>query len=150
MTRGWVLALLATVVVAAGLAVLTIVVLTTDDETLVLDLETGDCFDLPDELDGATISQVTTVECAGEHDAEVFATGYRNPDRDLPYPADDDLFRAVDARCAAALSEIPGATDRFGILPVVADEASWEVYRGRFVCVAIPYGGGTVSGSLRA
>jgi hypothetical protein len=150
MTRGWVLALIATVAVAAGLALLTIVVLTTDDETLMLDLETGDCFELPDELADSTIAQVSTVDCAGPHGAEVFATGFRNPDRDLPYPADEDLFRAVDARCAAVLSEIPGATDRFGILPVIADEASWDAYRGRYVCVAIPYGGGTVSGSLGA
>jgi hypothetical protein len=150
MTRGWVLALLATVVVAAGLAALTIVVLTSDDQTLVLDLETGDCFELPDELDDSTISQVATVNCADPHQAEVFATGFRNPDRDLPYPAGEELFRAVDAECAAVLSEIPGAADRFGILPVIADEASWDAYRGRYVCVAVPYGGGAVSGSLRA
>ena len=34
------------------------------------------------------------------------------------------------------------------MLPVVADEQSWNSYRGRYVCVAIPYGGGTTEGSL--
>jgi hypothetical protein len=30
----------------------------------------------------------------------------------------------------------------------VANQASWDSFQGRFVCVATPYGGGTTVGSL--
>ena len=66
---------------------------------------------------------------------------------EVPRPADDVLFEQVDARCAAALADRSELLERFGILPVVADEASWDEYDGRYVCVAIPYGGGTTTGS---
>ena len=48
----------------------------------------------------------------------------------------------------ARREDIPALVERFGILPVVSNEASWESFRGRYVCVAIPYGGGTTDGSL--
>ncbi len=150
MTKGWVVGLLATVLLATAVAVLSILVVTSDDDTLVLDLAAGDCFELPDELAESTITNVETVDCDQPHEAEVFATGLRNPDRDLPYPDEDELFRVVDARCAAVLAELPGASERFGVLPVIPNESSWDPFRGRFVCVAIPYGGGTVTGSIGA
>lgn len=144
----WVLPLLAAV---GGMVVVGVLVLvaTTANESLVLDLRPGDCFDLDDVGDGGDdgIGTVATVDCERPHEAEVAATGRLNEARDVERPSDDELFAEVDARCAAALRDRAGLVERFGILPVVADEASWESYRGAYVCVAIPYGGGTTTGS---
>jgi hypothetical protein len=149
MSRGWLVALIAALAIAAGLAVAAIVLLMPGDDTLVLDLEPGDCFAVPDDMSQATIAEVETIDCAEPHEAEVFATGELNPDRDLPYPDDaQQLFARVDRECATVLADRPELVDRFGVLPVVADEQSWSSFRGRFVCVAIPYGGGTTQGSL--
>ena len=72
-----------------------------------------------------------------------------DPDRDQPYPDDQQqLFAQVDAKCAAVLADHPDVVQRFGVLPVIADEKSWSSFRGGYVCVAIPYGGGTTEGSL--
>jgi hypothetical protein len=147
-SRGWLVALLATVTGVALIGVLAIVALTSGDDTLVLDLDAGDCFDVPDDVSQATIDTVDTIDCDGPHEAEVFGNGELNPDRDLPYPGEEQLFERADRECAAVLSERPELVDRFGILPVVPNEASWDSFRGRYVCVAIPYGGGTTEGSL--
>ena len=141
--------LIAVVVVAIGLATAAVVVLRPGGDTIVLDLDSGDCFQVPDDIADATIAEIDTVGCSKPHEAEVFATGELNPDRDQPYPADaQQLFAQVDAKCAAALADHPDVLERFGVLPVVADEKSWSSFRGRYVCVAIPYGGGTTEGSL--
>jgi hypothetical protein len=147
-SRRWLVALLATVTAVVLVGVLAIVALTSSSDTLVLDLDVGDCFDLPDDMSQATLETVATVDCDEAHEAEVFADGELNPDRDLPYPGEQQLFTRADRDCATVLSERPDLADRFGILPVVANEASWESFRGRFVCVAVPYGGGTTAGSL--
>lgn len=140
-------ALLAAVVLVATLAVLAIVVATGDD-TLVLDLDPGDCFDLPPGLEDDSIGTVDTVDCDAPHEAEVVATGELDPDGDAPYPSDAVLFEEVDRRCAAAVADRPDITAEFGMLPVVPNAESWEPFAGRYVCVAIPFGGGTVSGTL--
>lgn len=147
--RGWIVALMAAVLVAVGLAVAALVLLSPGDDTLVLDLDSGDCFEVPDDIADATIAEVDTIACKNPHEAEVFATGELNPDRDQPFPADEQqLFARVDRQCADAIAGRPDLVERFGVLPVVADERSWDSYRGRYVCVAIPYGGGTTEGSL--
>ena len=65
------------------------------DDTLVLDLDSGDCFEVPDDIAEATIAEVDTIDCTKPHEAEVFATGELDPDRDQPYPADEQqLFAA--------------------------------------------------------
>jgi hypothetical protein len=141
--------LLAAVVVAIALATAAAVLLRPGGDTIVLDLDPGDCFQVPDDIARATISEVDTISCDDPHEAEVFATGVLNPDRDQPYPgAAQQLFAQVDAKCAAVLTDHPDVRERFGVLPVVADEESWNSFRGRYVCVAIPYGGGTTEGSL--
>ena len=50
MKHGWVVGLLAVVVGIVALGVMAIVVATSGDDTLVLDLEQGDCFDVPGEV----------------------------------------------------------------------------------------------------
>ena len=147
--RAWIVGLMAASLVAIAVAVAALVLLRPGDATIVLDLDAGDCFQMPDDIAEATISKVDTIDCTKPHEAEVFANGELDPGRDQPYPGDEQqLFARVDSQCAAVLAEHSDLVDRFGVLPVVADERSWDSYRGRYVCVAIPYGGGTTQGSL--
>lgn len=147
--RAWIVGLIAAALVAIGVAVAALVLLRPGDATIVLDLDAGDCFQVPDDIAEATISKVDTIDCTKPHEAEVFASGELDPGRDQPYPGDEQqLFARVDRQCAAVLADHSDLVDRFGVLPVVADERSWDSYRGRYVCVAIPYGGGTTQGSL--
>ena len=147
--KGWMVGLIAAVIVAIGLATAAALLLRPGGDTIVLDLDAGDCFQVPDDIAGSSISTIDTISCDKPHEAEVFATGELDPDRDQPYPDDEQqLFARVDARCSTVLADHPDLVQRFGVLPVVADEQSWESFRGRYVCVAIPYGGGTTQGSL--
>jgi hypothetical protein len=135
---------------AVACGVLLLVVATSSDDTLVLDLEPGECFTLALDDGSDSIGTVEEQPCDEPHEAEAVAVGELNPggaDGEVPRPADDELFAQVDALCAAALEGRPELLERFGILPVAADEASWNVYDGRYVCVAIPFGGGTTTGS---
>jgi hypothetical protein len=136
-------------VVVVGIVGLGVVVLVaaSSDDTLVLDLDAGDCFDLAIDAGSAEIDKVRVVECDAPHEAELVALGSLNPDGGAARPDDEALFALVDARCASALDGRGDLLERFGILPVAADERSWEPYAGRYVCVAIPYGGGTTVGS---
>lgn len=143
--RGWVVGLIATalaVFVAGGIV---IAVLLGGGTTPIVDLEPGDCFDLPDDV-GDEIVAVETVECAEPHLAEVVSIGELRVG-DEPYPAGDDLVAVVDEACRRA-----GVVDSadFGLLPIAPTEALWESYQGRFLCVAIPFGGEPVTGSIVA
>jgi hypothetical protein len=147
--KGWIVALIAVVAIAVALAVAAVLLLRPGGDTIILDLEAGDCFQVPDDIAKSTISTIDTISCAEPHEAEVFATGELNPDRDQPYPADEQqTFARVENECSAVLADHPDVVRRFGVLPVVADENSWNSFRGRYVCVAIPYGGGTTTGPL--
>jgi hypothetical protein len=145
MSRGWALAIVLLVIAAFGVAGLAIVVISTND-TVVVELDPGDCFQLPDDIDDE-IGMVDTTDCDDEHEAEVVAAGELDPNRDLRYPGDASVVIA-ERRCAADIGDDPSIVTDYGILPVVANEQAWEPLAGRYVCVAIPYGGGTTSGSL--
>jgi hypothetical protein len=135
--------MVAAVAVAIGL----ILVATSSDRTLVLDLAPGECFDLDLDDDATELGTVAEVPCDEPHEAEVVAVGTLDQFVGVDRPDDDVLFAAADARCAAALTGRPRLLDRFGVLPVVADDRSWAPYEGRFVCLAVPFGGGTTTGS---
>lgn len=135
---------------AIGVAIGVILIATSSNETLVLDLQVGECFDLDLAPDDTELGTVVTIGCDEPHEAEVVARGELASDGSTERPDDDALFALVDARCAAALDERPALLERFGILPVAADERTWDTSDGRYVCVAIPYGGGTTTGSALA
>ncbi len=143
----WSLGLVAVLAAAVGVmgVIAAVTVLSGADATSIGDLQAGDCFDVPLDSGDERVEAVDVFDCAEPHEAEVVAVGELNPDRDLPYPADADLFAEIDRRCAALADEF---ADRFGLLPIAPEERSWEPLAGRFVCVAIPYGGGTTVGSL--
>lgn len=144
------------VVLGVGVLVLVAVlafatVLSVSNETSWTELEAGECFDLAGavaDADGdlAAVFAVDTLDCDDPHDAEVVAVGELNPDGDLPYPSDDELFDQVDRECR---SLVPVSVDpmTFGIVPIAPDESTWTDRNGRFACIAVVVGGGTVEGS---
>lgn len=145
--RGWGVALVVatSLVVIVSLAV--VVVISGDDTTAIVDLDVGDCFDLPDdEDDDGVLESVETVDCSEPHLAEVVADGNLNTD-DAEYPSDDELFAVVDGACRAA--EVV-ESDEFGLLPIAPTVELWESFEGRYLCVAIPFGGEPVTGSIVA
>ncbi len=147
MRRAWPAGLLAVVLaVAAAASLLSFVAL--DDATVaVVDLEVGDCLDLPagEESDEVLrFETVRRVDCDDPHEAEVVLTGLLNDGRDRPYPADDELFAEVDRRCSVA----DDPDDEFGMLPIAPDEATWDTFEGSFACVAMRFGGESWSGSV--
>ena len=146
MTRGWALAIVLLAVGAFAVAGVAIAVVRSDD-TVVVELDPGQCFELPDEIDDE-IGVVDTIDCDEPHRAEVVAADELNPERDLDYPGGDESLAAAEQRCNAALAGETAILEEFGIVPVVANESAWGPLEGRFVCVAIPYGGEPTSGSL--
>lgn len=140
---------LVVLVVAAVLAIAT--VLSLSNETSWTDLDPGDCFDMAGAIadadgDIADVTGVDTTDCDEAHDAEVVAAGSLNPDGDRAYPTDDELFGEIDRACASLVPDTVDP-DRFGIVPIAPDERTWDGRGGRFVCVAVVRGGGTVSTS---
>ena len=116
----------------------------------VTDLEVGDCFDLDvgagtdDEV--VELDPVDVIDCDEPHDAQVVSVGDLNPDGELAYPDDAELFEMADGECAA----ITPSDDRFGIVSIVPTEATWEARRGRYVCVAVTIGAVPVTGDHAA
>jgi hypothetical protein len=149
MSKAAVLTLLAAVAVAVTLAIGVVIAISGESRDLVLDLGTGACLDLPGSVADGDLALVDTVACGQPHQAEVIATGVLEgalADSEV-YPGVEPLLAAADVRCAAALDELD-AGGRFGAIPVVPDEPSWARYAGHYVCVAVPYGGGTTTGSV--
>lgn len=146
--RGWTWGLVTVMVAVVLIAIALIAVVTSSSSTALLDLEVGECFVLPtdvgDDAGGefAVVESIEVLSCTEPHDAEVVAVGELNTDGDLDYPLDEELFATVDSRCAA-VGDV--ALDRFGVVPVAPTERSWESFAGRFLCIAIPYGGGLVT-----
>ena len=146
--RGWMVGLIAAVLVVLAAAVAIVAALTAGDGgTAIVDLEAGDCFDLPDDVaDADELRMVDVIDCATPHLAEVVSVGALNTDGS-PYPADDELFDLVEAACrGAGVVE----SDAFGLLPSAPTPDLWDSFDGRFVCVAIPFGGAPVTGSIVA
>ncbi|MEO6652213.1 MAG: septum formation family protein [Ilumatobacteraceae bacterium] len=111
--------------------------------TPVVDLEPGMCFELPESVDSGTVESVDTIDCAEPHLAEVVAVGALGTN-DREYPDDQVLFGDVDRACRAAS---PVTSDAYGLLPIAPTRDVWESFDGRYVCVAIPFGGEPVTGS---
>jgi hypothetical protein len=149
----WALGVSAIVVAIIAIAVVAFVAVTSSPGTALVDLELGDCFELsidsaPDRDERSTIQvveRVDVVECSSVHEAEVVLVGELNAGGDREYPTDASMFEEIDRRCAEATDTVG---DRFGILPFAPSEESWGRRNGRFHCVAIPFGGGTTTGSL--
>lgn len=143
--RGWIAVLVVAVGAVIALGVAVIAVVTSAGDTAIVDLDAGDCFDLPDGAgDDGTLESVITVDCETPHLAEVVLAGDLDPG-DAPYPEEAVLFAEIEARCRAAGVVVD---DSFGLLPIAPTKELWESFDGRFLCVAVPFGGEPVTGSL--
>jgi len=141
----------ALVVILVGVSAVALIVALGPSSTAVAELELGDCFDLPAPSSEATeqsveiVERVDLIDCDKAHRAQVVLVGELNPDGDLEYPSDAELFDIADQRCAAAEALVG---DQFGLLPVAPTETSWDRISGRFHCLAVQYGGGLWAGTL--
>ena len=144
--RSWAVGLVVAVLgmVAVAIALIAVIaVVGRSDATSIVDLEVGDCFDLPDDA-ADRIDLVDVVPCDDLHEVEVVLVGELNPDGDAEYPADDELFALADERCRLADVD----RDRFGLVPFAPTEDTWNGAAGRFACLALPFGGGSITGSI--
>jgi uncharacterized protein DUF4190 len=125
-----------------------------DGETAVFELERGDCvnFDFnPDSEIVVTVTTVDVVDCEKPHTAEVMFIDELNPDGDLPYPSNEQLFADIGEACSnRAPDEVASDVDLtdFSSFTVAPDDGSWENDDGPYVCFAIREGGRTSTGSL--
>jgi hypothetical protein len=133
--------------VIAAVLIGVVLALASGNDTNVIDLDVGECFELPDD-DDDLIEIVDPIDCDEPHDAQVVADGELNPDRSDDYPPDAELFAEADRMCFLALRDSDALLADFGVLPVVANEAAWAPKQGRFLCVAVPYGGEPRRGSI--
>ena len=142
--RGWLggLAALVMLIVVSSLVVIA-VVSSAGGDTPHVDLEVGDCFDLPDEASTGSVDEVDVVDCDEPHEAEVVFVGELR-EGDEPYPSDEELFVLADRACRQ--TPVVVSSD-FGLLPIAPTVELWESFEGRFLCVAVPFGGGRVTGS---
>ena len=141
-TIGAVVGLVLLVVLGLGMVLL---VLSASNRTSWTDLKIGMCIDLSAPLqegDVEALYAVDVVSCPGPLDSEevvgeVIDVGDLNPGASAPYPSEDDLVATVDAICASLAYD----RDRFGVLPIMPDERTWVDRGGRYVCLAVAYGG---------
>ena len=143
MTAGRLVRWLVVGVALAAVAALILVMaiqLASSNSTDVTDLDVGDCFVIETDADGM-VEPVDVIDCGDPHDAEVLVVADLNPDGDLDYPADEDLFALADAACATIDPD-----PRFGVLPIAPTATTWEARAGRVVCLAVPYGDELVTG----
>ncbi|WP_333737381.1 DUF4190 domain-containing protein [Streptomyces sp. IBSBF 2806] len=114
-------------------------------------LAKGDCFDMPGETFGGDVYDVDEVACAGEHDAEVFATV---PLSGRGFPGDDRVTQVADDKCHRlrdAYAMDPWAlTDKADVYYLTPTSESWNLGDREITCVFGPVDDtGTLTGSLR-
>jgi hypothetical protein len=145
----WGVAGLVVVVIAA--AAVGLIVALGSSSTAVTELGLGDCFDLPARSPEATeqtvelVERVELIDCDEDHQVQVVLVGELNRDGDLEYPPDAELFDRADRGCLDASSLVG---DRFGLIPIAPTEDSLNRLGGRFQCLALPFGGGSWTGTL--
>lgn len=115
-------------------------------------LAKGDCFDVPGETFDEDVYDVDEVDCAGEHDAEVFASVPLSGDS---FPGDDHVTDVADDKCYTlqdAYAMDPWAlTDEVDIYYLTPTADSWSWGDREITCVfANVDEKGTLTGSLRA
>ncbi|WP_062641224.1 DUF4190 domain-containing protein [Streptomyces maremycinicus] len=162
--RGKAMAVVGTVLSSVGLAVWVLALSTggasdfwdgfkegvTTDSSFTL--AKGDCFDVPGETFDEDVYDVDEVACAGEHDAEVFATVPLSGDS---FPGEDHVTDVADDKCYTlqdAYAMDPWAiTDEVDIYYLTPTADSWSWGDREITCVfANVDERGTLTGSLRA
>lgn len=109
-------------------------------------LSAGDCFE-PAEDTGAEITDVTVVDCADEHGAEVYATFELDGE---DFPGADDVDGMATAGCLERFEDfvgLPYAQSRFLQSSYVPSEASWADGDREVVCFLVDIDGAPLTGS---
>lgn len=98
--------------------------------------EVGSCINLMDVLTVEGVSDIPTVDCSEEHDAQVFAVV------DLPdgeFPGDDAVTTSITSECEAAFEGFVGTAPDESALAfdgLGPSEATWAVGDRSIICLA--------------
>ncbi|WP_162458535.1 septum formation family protein [Pseudactinotalea suaedae] len=98
--------------------------------------EVGACLNAVDLLGGGGVSEIPTVDCTEEHDAQVFAV-IALPDGE--YPGDDALATLVLDECGAAFEEfvgVPPAESTLELDGLSPSQDTWAVGDREIICLA--------------
>ncbi|MDO5048572.1 MAG: septum formation family protein [Actinomycetaceae bacterium] len=109
--------------------------------TVAIDLQTGDCLQLPEDYDlqgGFEMTSVNTTKCSEPHDAQVIGQ------EELQYaefPGLDVIQEDAAAFCSAAFEEFVGtplAESQLDVFPLSPTEDSWNKAEDRtLLCIAV-------------
>jgi hypothetical protein len=105
----------------------------------------GSCLQEPDEQD----SVATAIDCAGEHDAEVYLMTELGAES---WPGYDDVFSDAEDTCYNAFEGYVGRDYDFSDYDFdfyLPDQAEWVAGEHRVICIVIPLTEETSSGSAR-
>jgi hypothetical protein len=112
-----------------------------------LDLEVGDCFDRPANVDAGS---VTAVACRRPHDLEVFATFELDPE-EAAFPGAEVVADRAGRGCEERFADYVGVgQDSSGLLivPYAPDPLAWQLGEREVTC-AVSQAEGRLEGSVR-
>ena len=115
-------------------------------QTDVFTLAVGDCMN---DVSGTEVSEVPIVDCAAEHDYEVFHDFTLSGDE---YPGDDAIQTQAVEGCSAAFADfvgIPEGQSQYASVPFTPTEESWNQADDRLVSCLIGDPAGKSVGSLK-
>ncbi|HBU76170.1 MAG TPA: hypothetical protein DEB38_07850 [Acidimicrobiaceae bacterium] len=111
-------------------------------DVTIQDLTVGDCFFLPENDIGLSITSFPLAECGdvlerassgGGVAAYVLKVGVLNGSSSQ-FPTAEELLQMVDERCEKFVLTVPA------ILPLVPDETAWNVAGGPYACLSVSPG----------
>jgi hypothetical protein len=111
-------------------------------DVTIQDLAVGDCFFLAEDDIGLSITSFLLAECddvlersssGGGVAAFVLKVGILD-ESSLRFPSAEELLQIVDERCNEVALTVPA------ILPLVPDEAAWNVAGGPYACLSVSTG----------
>ncbi|MFB2581762.1 septum formation family protein [Herbiconiux sp. P15] len=117
-------------------------------DTDVFTLAVGDCINDTSGDDVTEVSEVPTVDCAAEHDLEVYAEFEIAGDE---FPGDDAVTAEADEKCLAEFEPFVGIaydSSIYGFTYFTPTEASWTEGDDRLVSCLIGDPNGKTTGSL--
>ena len=132
----------AAIAVAVAVIVSFAVIGSSQRDVTIQDLAAGDCFFLPKDDIGLSITSFSLAECedvlkrassGGGVAAYVLKVGTLD-ESSSQFPTAEDLLHMVDERCDEFALTVPA------ILPLVPDETAWNVAGGPYACLSVSTG----------
>ena len=115
----------------------------------VFSLKVGDCFN--GGAAGTEVSDVTIVDCAKPHDAEVFSV-FDYPNAPSDFPGTDALNTAVTDKCNPDFETYVGKdynSSTYGLAPLLPTEDGWKSGDHEIVCLIVSGDSGQLTGSAK-